>query len=209
MAIEKIIRVLVYAHATFRGIALLSGLVALIAKKGKSIHKKSGLLFFYSMLVSAFIALVVAMLPNHFNPFLFAIGIFSSYFLLSGYRSIKFKQNAHNYTADKIIAIAILATGIFMVLWPIIIKHQINIVLLVFGSMSLAFGISDLLAFRNINELKKSWLKMHLGKMTGGYISAVSAFFVVNNVLPGIWNWFTPGIIGSIYITYWMRKLKK
>lgn len=69
MEIEKFIRLLVYAHATFGSIALVTGLVALIAKKGKTIHKKSGLLFFYSMLVSAFIALVVAMLPNHFNPF--------------------------------------------------------------------------------------------------------------------------------------------
>lgn len=209
MESEKLIRFLVYVHATFGGIALLAGLFALIAKKGKAIHKKSGLLFFYSMLVSAFIALVVAMLPNHFNPFLFAIGIFSSYFLLSGYRSIKFKQNTHNYIPDKIIAIAILATGLYMIVWPIITKHQINIVLLVFGSMSIAFGISDLLAFRDTSQLKKRWLKMHLGKMTGGYISAVSAFFVVNNVLPGVWNWFTPGIIGSIYISYWMRKIKK
>ena len=45
--------------------------------------------------------------------------------------------------------------------------------------------------------------------MTGGYIAAVSAFFVVNQILPGIWNWFVPGIIGSGYITYWMIKLNK
>jgi hypothetical protein len=37
----------------------------------------------------------------------------------------------------------------------------------------------------------------------------VTAFFVVNQVLPGIWNWFVPGIIGGLYITYWMIKMNK
>ena len=44
--------------------------------------------------------------------------------------------------------------------------------------------------------------------MTGGYISAVSAFFVVNDILPGLWNWFMPGIVGGIYINYMIRKLE-
>jgi len=205
---EKIANLLIYIHAGFGGIALIAGLIALIAKKGNLLHKKAGIIFFYSMLLSATIALIVAMLPNHFSPFLFVLGIFSSYFLISGFRSLSFKQKSHNYTIDKVIAFLILITGVFMVVWPIIIKHQINIVLLVFGTMSIFFGVNDLLAFRNTSQLKKRWLKIHLGKMTGGYISAVSAFFVVNNVLPGVWNWFTPGVIGSLYIIYWIRKLK-
>jgi len=43
--------------------------------------------------------------------------------------------------------------------------------------------------------------------MTGGYISAVTAFFVVNEILPGLWNWFIPTLIGSIYIAFWMKKV--
>ena len=69
--------------------------------------------------------------------------------------------------------------------------------------------LRDLKLFQDIQRIKKNWLKLHLGKMTGGYIAAVSAFFVVNQILPGIWNWFVPGIIGSGYITYWMIKLNK
>ena len=45
---EETIQILIYIHAGFGGIALLSGLLSLIAKKGKEIHKKSGLIFFYS-----------------------------------------------------------------------------------------------------------------------------------------------------------------
>jgi hypothetical protein len=96
-----------------------------------------------------------------------------------------------------------------MILYPIILNGKPNIVLLVFGMVGLVFGLRDLKLFSDIERLKNSWLKLHLGKMMGGYIAAVSAFFVVNQILPGIWNWFVPGIIGGGYITYWMMRLNK
>lgn len=209
MMTEEIIQILIYTHAIFGGVALLTGGVALIVKKGKTAHKKSGLFFYYAMLLSAITAFIISIIPNHENPFLLCIGIFSSYFLVSGYRSIKFKNPNHNLKIDKIISISILTTGVIMILYPIIFNGVINLVLLAFGTIGLIFGIKDILIFRDLDRLKKSWLKLHLGKMTGGYIAAVSAFFVVNNILPGIWNWFTPGIIGGIFITYWNFKIKK
>jgi uncharacterized membrane protein len=208
MEFEKIIQTLIYIHAAFGGIALLAGGVALIVKKGKNVHKKSGLLFYYAMLTSALMAFIISILPDHENPFLFSIGIFSTYFLISGYRSLNFKNIHFNLKIDKIISLIILITGATMILYPLIFQGKIYIVLLIFGFIGLVFGIKDLIAFKNKANLKKNWLKLHLGKMTGGYIAAVSAFFVVNNILPGVWNWFTPGVIGSVFITIWMSKVK-
>ena len=148
-------------------------------------------------------------LPKHENPFLFSIGLFSSYFLISGLRSLQYKQREFELKIDKIIAYLIALTGFSMILYPIVLFSQLNIILTVFGIVGIVFGFRDLKLFRDKERLKKSWLKLHLGKMTGGYISAVSAFFVVNQILPGIWNWFVPGIIGSMYITYWMIKQNK
>jgi uncharacterized membrane protein len=210
MEIAKSAELLInYIHAPLGGIALLTGGLALIVKKGGLIHQKSGMIFFYSMLLSALSSLLISCLPYHENPFLFSIGLFSTYFLLSGYRSLNFKKKEFQLRIDRILAYVILLTGISMILYPILLYHQLNIVLTVFGVVGIVFGIRDLLLFKNINKLRKSWLKLHLGKMMGGYISAVSAFFVVNQILPGIWNWFVPGILGGGYITYWMMKLKK
>ena len=78
----------------------------------------------------------------------------------------------------------------------------------VFGTAALVFGLRDLLRFRSPVKLRESWLQLHLGKMTGGYIAAVSAFLVVNQVLPSLLNWFLPSVVGSIYIAYWMRSVK-
>jgi len=209
MELENIAQILIYLHAATGGLALISGGIALIVKKGSSIHKKSGKVFYYTMLTSAILAFVIAVLPGHQSAFLFSVGAFSVYFLVAGYRSLNFRKKELDLTVDKGIAYAIIVVGIIMILYPIILKGELNIVLLVFGCVGLLFGLRDLKLFKHADQLKKSWLKLHLGKMTGGYIAAVSAFFVVNEILPGIWNWFVPGIVGGVYITYWMLKLNK
>ena len=92
MDLEKIIKILIYIHAGFGGIALVFGAIALYVKKGSKIHKKTGKVFYYSMLISIFISSIVAITPSNENPFLFLIGLFSFYFIISGYRSLKYKK---------------------------------------------------------------------------------------------------------------------
>lgn len=206
---EQTIQILIYIHATFGGIALIAGLISMIAKKGKKIHKKFGLIFFYSMILSGITAMIVAVLPNHENPFLFAVGIFSSYFVITGNRALNFKRKNPDLKIDKLISIIMIITGILMISLPIILTKSINIILVVFAIIGIIFSVKDLLLFKNPEKLKKGWLKLHLGKMIGGYISATTAFVVVNEFFPSFYGWFIPGIIGGIIITYWTRKMNK
>ena len=206
---EKTIQILIYIHAAFGGIALLAGLVSIIAKKGKNIHRKSGLIFFYSMMLSGIIAMIVAVLPNHESPFLFAVGIFSLYFVLTGNRALNFKRKKTDLKIDKLISITMITTGVLMILLPIILTKSINIVLIVYAIVGIIFSVSDLILFRNPERLRKGWLKLHLGKMLGGYISATTAFVVVNEFFPSFYGWFIPGIVGGFVIAYWMRKMNK
>lgn len=209
MELEKFIQILIIIHASFGGIALLAGGIALSAKKGRKIHKKSGIVFFYTMLASAIVAFVISVLPNHHSPFLFSIGVFSVYFLLIGYRSIRFKRKIFNLQTEKIISWTMVFVGLGMILYPIIIVGVLNIVLLVFGIIGSIFALLNLKKYKNREQLRKDWLKSHLGNMTGGYIAAVTAFVVVNNFFPSFYGWFIPGIIGGIFIIYWVRKLDK
>lgn len=206
---EQIIKFLIYSHALFGGVALLSGLISLIVKKGKKIHKKSGKLFYCCMLLSASTALIIASLPQHESPFLFAIGIFSSYFIITGYRALRFKNKNINLKTDKIISAIMMFTGGLMILYNPVVHQKVNIVLSVLGIVGLVFSTRDLILYKNTDKLNNAWLKLHLGKMIGGYIAAATAFVVVNEFFASFYGWFIPGTIGGFYIVYWIRKLNK
>ena len=206
---EKFIQTLIYIHAFFGGVALLSGLVSMVAKKGNKAHKKAGLLFFYAMMLSGIIAMFVAISPNHNSPFLFSIGIFSLYFVFTGKRALRFKRKNNSLKIDKLISTTMLITGFCMILVPIIFTKSINIILIVFGVVGMVFSIKDLIQFKNPNKLKKGWLKFHLGKMIGAYISATTAFVVVNQFFPSIYGWFAPSILGGFVIAYWIKKINR
>lgn len=197
----------IYLHAALGGVALLSGAAALIAPKGKTVHKRSGKVFYYSMLACAALAIAIALLPGHESEFLFSIGIFSSYFVLSGYRSLRYKDPQHNYTSDKILSSVMLITGLGMIVYTWLIAPSKNVVMLVFGIAALYFAISDWMAYTNPDKTRKRWLQLHLGKMTGGFIAALTAFIVVNQILPGVWAWFGPSVVLVPYLVWQSRKV--
>lgn len=209
MELERIAQGIIFFHAFSGGVALLSGGLALSSKKGEKLHKISGKVFFYAMLLSALSALIVAVFPNHENPFLFVIGLFSMYLILTGYRALVYKKRGVSLKVDQAISWSMLTIGLTMILFPVLLKGVLNIVLTVFGVIGIIFSFRDLMLYRDSKRLKQVWLKLHVGKMTGGYIAATTAFVVVNNVFPSIYGWFIPGVIGGGYIAYWMRKLKK
>lgn len=208
METENIIQILIMTHVVFGSIALISGAISMITKKGDFLHKKSGTVFYYALLMATIISFIISSMPNHKSPFLFFLGLFTLYFIIGGYRSLRFKEKNASFWIDKIIAYTILFTGVFMMTYPILFEGKINSILLVFGAVGILFGIVDLLLFQNLNTIKKNWLKIHLSKMISGYVATVTAF-IVNQWNFGIWSWFTPTIFGNIFIVYWLIKLNR
>ena len=198
---------LILIHAFFGGLALFSGSIAMVAAKGKKWHRMSGKVFFYAMLLSALLALVIALMPGHFNPFLFSIGIFTTYLLTGGYRALQFRKPVFELPLDKAISVVMLVCGIGMILVPLLFHGSLDIVLTVFGSIGISFSIRDLLLYQKLERLKRVWLRLHIGKMTGAYIAALTAFLVVNELFVYYLNWLLPTVLGTIYITYWRKRM--
>jgi len=199
---------IILLHAILGTAALLSGAVAILSKKGNKIHVLAGKIFYFAMLIGVSFSIIVCFLPEHTNYFLLAIGIFSLYLIIGGKRSLRFKNTSHNYTIDKVVATIMLLAGLSMLLLPPLVLGQVNIVLSVFGLTGVLFALRDFKQFKYPESVKSKYLKLHLGKMMGGYIAAFTAFLVVNQVIDSIWVWFLPTIPGSAYISYWMIKLK-
>jgi hypothetical protein len=212
---ENFIRVLIYTHATFGGTALLSGFVALATPKGTRLHKQGGIIFYYTMLAAALLAIIISMMPNHVSYFLFAIGIFSSYMILTGKRILKLKNmylGVKPKSTEYILPYTMLVAGMVMIVYGAYLKlnnKNAGIVLIVFGAIGLSMAIGDIRLYRKQPTDKRFWLYKHITKMTGGYIAATTAFVVVNQFLPGLWAWLTPTVIGTIYITYHQARFRR
>ena len=158
------------------------------------------------MLASACLAVLISLLPDHNSTFLLAIGLFSIYLILGGFRASKYKNLSFNIKPDYAISVIMLLVGTCMILVPLIRTASLNIILTVFGGIGIILALMDLRSFRERSTLKKGWKRMHIGKMIGGYIAATTAFIVVNQLLPGLYGWLSPTLIGGLLIFYWIRK---
>ena len=210
---ETVVKILILLHATAGGFGLLTGPGALLVKKGSKIHRLFGKIFYWSMIVASCFALVISNLPKHHNFFLFTIGLFTLYMVLSGRRFLALKMLFRNQTAsafDWVLAILMAIAGSCMIIygWSISSENTIGIVLIVFGFISLRMVGSSILLFRKINVKPNSWLIEHIGRMIGANIAAFTAFLVVNNnnFLPPLVAWLSPTVVFTPLIIYYTLK---
>lgn len=198
---EKLNQILLVLHVVAGGGSLLSGLFALIFKKGGKSHQRSGRIFVLSMLGVCITALLISFMKE--NRFLFSIGIFTFYQVIAGYRSIKNKSLVPNRYEWLLLVVAGL-NALQMV-------FSGNIVLIVFGSLSLLQSRLEYRIFKKagIGQLAKNdWLKRHIGMMMGSYIATLTAFLVVNikHFEPAWLPWIFPTLVGVPFIVYFTRK---
>lgn len=211
---EQTIKILIYIHAFFGGIGLITGLMSIFVKKGSINHKKAGKIFSFAMIISSLLSLFIARMPNHKNLFLFLIGIFTIYMVLAGNRSltIKAKIKTKADLIDKSISGAMFLASIVMLIIGVIglTRHANNSILYVFfGAFGAFMTLKDFQTFRTFTEKKNAWLVSHLGRMVGALIASITAFLVAGLQIGTTLVWISPTILGTIYIIYWNRKYIK
>lgn len=211
---EQTIKILIYIHAFFGGIGLITGLMSIFVKKGSINHKKAGKIFSFAMIISSLLSLFIARMPNHENLFLFLIGIFTIYMVLAGNRSLTLKAKIKTKAdlIDKSISGAMFLASIVMLIIGVIglTRHANNSILYVFfGAFGAFMTLKDFQTFRTFTEKKNAWLVSHLGRMVGALIASITAFLVAGLQIGTTLVWILPTILGTIYIIYWNRKYIK
>lgn len=200
--------ILLAFHIICGGASLLLGAFIMFSKKGDKRHKKIGDVYFYAMLGTSLIAIVMCYL--HPNYFLFITAIFTIYMILTGKRYLKKKKTSDVKSLDWILTVSMFIFGIIFIAYGIygIIKYDnFGIVLIVFGSISILFVGQDYRNYKGLSTIKNFWLTTHLQRMVGSYIAATTAFVVVNNsILPEIVAWLLPTVLLVPLITIWRRK---
>lgn len=207
---EQAVTILIYIHAFFGGIGLLTGLASILVKKGGKIHRKSGKVFSYSMVVSSLLSLVIARIPGHENTFLFLIGIFTIYMVLAGNRALTLKSKIKSKAdwIDKTISGLMCLTSVTMLILGIVgmmEKIDNSILYIFFGGFGAFMTWRDFYAFRIFTEKKNIGLINHLGRMVGALIASITAFLVAGLSIGSILVWILPTVLGVVYIIYWTR----
>lgn len=213
--------IVLVVHIATGGTALLAGLPAMFSKKGSLLHTRSGLVFYYSMLVVAFSALAMTILKP--NGFLLAIALFTLHLTQSGRVSIALWKNTAarpihwNDTLPHWLAIGVAAYMIGKPLYTMISNNKLFVpVLAVFGVFMLFNAIRSLLVLYKAGEVSardKRFLLHHIQYMGGAYIATFTAFSVVNIQIEQWWIvWLAPTMIGTYFISRashtWAIKLK-
>ena len=202
--------ILLYAHIAAGSLGLLASVLVIALPKGNNQHRKLGNVFYVAMTANALLSLVLAVL--HLEYFLFIVGIFTLYLVLSGKRilSLKIIDDTHQPIAfDWFLCGAMVLFGALFIgfgLYNVLYGNYFGTVFLVFGAISLSLVRQDILYFRGRIMRPNFWLTAHLTKMVAATIAAFTAFLVVNNtILPGVVAWLLPTVIGSALIAKWRR----
>ncbi len=187
----------------------------MLTQKGGRAHRLAGKIYFGGM-TAVFIGAVVVALA-HRNDFLLMVGFFSYYMTVRGYRILSLKKlnKGQKFAPLDWIIISVSAIFIFtLIVWGVWAWMQgsgMGIVGLVFGLIGLTFLVNDIKTFINPPTEKMHWWYTHIASMGGSYISATTAFIVVNIQLPQYqWVlWIIPSLVGGILIRNTIRKYKR
>ena len=175
-------------HILAGSLTLLSGLVAMIAKKGKRIHRISGQIFFWSMAVTTLLGLNAGIFKPELHIFI-PIAIISFYQAATGYRILFIKtlnKEQKPQTIDWLLTIGMLLTSsVFIVLGIMNLSTDLffAIVLFAFSSIGLYCCGVDIYNYTKKPKNKFYWLFTHIFRMSHGFIAALTAFLVNNSKL--------------------------
>lgn len=208
---ELTFKILLIIHILAGSIGLFTGTINSIRRKGDTQHRLVGKYFFFSMIINAIAGFIMSLW--HQNIFLFIIAVFSFYMTATGQRFLSLKRIDKGQSAKKIdwtLSITMLVFASFFVIYGLFLfanDDNLGIVLLVFGFISLLMARKDIALYKGNIKNKNYWLLIHIQRMVGSYIAALTAFLVVNNTyLPPLMAWLMPTIIMTPLIFYWSKK---
>ncbi|MGW8122829.1 hypothetical protein ACV07N_09215 [Roseivirga echinicomitans] len=214
-------RVLIISHVAAGVTTLLSGiLAAFFGKRGGSVHRAAGKVFFWSM-AWIFISAILIVTFVRFNFFLTIIAVFSFYMTFAGQRVLKIKKTLKPLPIDWIAAFIAIVFGLtlfvagirFLILSDF--SSSLGYLSIVFGFFTANTAWLNIKGFRKAKPDKMWWWFAHMNLMSGAFIASLTAFLVQNGALfqalgnMGWILWVLPAAIGSPLIAYHANRYRK
>ncbi len=185
-------------HISSGLIALLLGFIALISKKGKKLHIKSGKYFLVFLFIVVITGLIGVFIFKR-NTFLLIITILSAYYGFSGYRNIQSKTNTPKFIDIFVPLISLFSVAYFLYYFKTIGMYWSPVI--IYSTITALFMIIIYDFVRYLipkKTYKGMWLYEHIFKMIGAFTALLSAFLgtVFDKYQP--YSQFLPSLIGTL-----------
>ncbi len=211
---EQFLSIMLVLHIAGGTVSLITGLIAMLTAKGSKPHRLAGKIYFGGM-SAVFVGAVTNGIGHH-KDFLLMVGFFSFYMTVRGYRILFLKKINQGQKAALIDWIITGVSSVFILgllgsgVWALTQGEGMGAAAITFGLVGISFLFSDIRNFIKPPKEKMHWWYTHIGSMGGSYISAVTAFIVVNIQLPQFnWVlWILPSVIGGTLIGRTIKSYK-
>ncbi len=201
-------------HVLAGTIVLVVAPLAFVVRKGDAWHRRWGLAFMWAMAVVTTSAAAMWQAKGHL--FLLWLDAITIYLVLYGRRVIVRKRagrTRRSDAGDAAAALAVIAAGIVLAIQsrsetaaPV---RDLAAVMVALGAIGASFGILDLAGLIFGAKQRYGWLFFHLSAMLAAYISAVTAFVVINaHDVPMVWRWVVPVGLGTATIVFVSAKYR-
>lgn len=206
---------LTFLHVVCGTVALFVAPAALLVRKGGRWHRRWGTGFLVSMAVVLFTACFLWQAHGHL--FLFPLAAVSAYLLFNGRRVIVRRRRRRGDeiedNIDVVSAYAAMVAGLAVlylgVAAPNPLLQTLRPALIGIGVIAIGFACNDILGF-GTPRTRTGWLLSHFAAMIAAYISAVTAFVVINeHAVPMILRWLVPSAVGgATIVAYTLRHVR-
>jgi hypothetical protein len=193
-------------HVFFGTVALVVAPVAFFARKGGPWHRRCGFAFILAMALVLFSAGFLWQAKGHM--FLVPLGAVSGYLVFSGYRAVaRQRRRVPDLLEDRIdlLAAAVAVAAALGIVYLAAVASTplmlgIRPALVGIGAIAVAFAMNEALGFAAPRR-RGGWLLAHFSGMIAAYVSAVTAFVVINaHDIPMMVRWIVPSTAGGAVI---------
>jgi uncharacterized membrane protein len=171
---------LVPVHVICGAIAIVSGLVALYALKGRTLHRNSGTIFVYAMLVMSLSGAVMAVGRAGASVNIPA-GLVTAYLVTTALATVR-SPFAGSRWLDRVAMVAAFAFGLASITLVFAggagRNGGLTFPLLIFGIVALLAGVGDLRMIRAGGIQGAARLRRHLWRMCTALFIAAASFFL-------------------------------
>lgn len=200
-------------HIIAGTIALSLGIIALVSKKGKIIHKKSGK-WFIVFLTCVILTGLLGVFVFKRNTFLLVITLLSAYQGFSGYRTLQSKNNKPQFI-DILMSVITLCTAFYFMYYirqigffwsPVVIYSTL-------GALGIVVGYDFIRYLIPASKYNALWLYEHIYKMIGAFTALLAAFVGTVFVSYQPYSQILPSVFGIIlqiiFLSYAFKNNKK